>query len=188
MLVFRRVIIYPIWRECGIKFSPASWQAYPSSTNPFTLSKVHIANHHTSLKQISLTNLWWLVQIMCFFLQLSGFMVSTLGAKELSTNTCDVGLTSTLQKLPPWNLSDAQPTWVPWSFFDEKSNERKDLGDFFSGSSNKRGIIFLPTFQPLHSSQRKISGRAVCSLGPKVFQAKIHPESRSGWGWQGMTF
>ena len=75
-----------------------------------------------------------MVQIMCFFPPTQWFHGLNPWAKELSTNTCDVGLTSTRDpKLPPLETIQAQPTWVPWIFFWGKKSQRKEgfLGGFF---------------------------------------------------------
>ena len=83
-----------------------------------------------------------MVQIICFFPPTQWFHGLNPWAKELSTNTCDVGLTSTRDpKLPPLETIQAQPTWVAHGFFfwEKNPNERKDLGDF----GDRRGNFLM---------------------------------------------
>lgn len=138
---------------------------------------------------------------MCFFPPTQWFHGLNPWAKELSTNTCDVGLTSTrAKKLPPLEtIKKAQPTWVPMIFFSGKNPTKGRFGGFWGSSNKNEGSSNAPgfppeiqqnrdhlpsNFQPLHFPRKNFREGGKEQLGLFSSQIpKIDPESRSGWIW-----
>lgn len=112
-----------------------------------TIQSEHCKSSH--LAKANLSHQSMMVQIMCFFPPTRWFHGLNPWAKELSTNTCDVGLTSTRDpKLPPWNYPSPAHMGAMDFFWGKKIPTKGRIWGIFLGIIQQNRDHLAPGFPP----------------------------------------